>query len=700
MGNLRKAPATLALMVFLSACGDNNITSPPGSSATPTSTLGVPATATAAPTLTVTTGPQPTMTSTSPAAATSTATASATAIEATATATVTPTLSPTAIPTPAAASALFSADPRDPQNPFPSDRLLDSTGHVDVPAEYLQIDAPRTREFETAYNYSIRIAEQLRALDGFSTFAPLRVRFDRPMTVDAGFFPRGLLLLQYDNLSAAPAMIQAVPYDRENTVEIYPVVPLKAKTRYALVVTNQLADRNGNRARPSADFAQLLSGAGLSPEQMTWRETLLPVIDYVRSVYNIATSDLVLVDVFTTQSIWDDLIAIKDRVTGGDLEPQLPVFGEPLGNLETGIFEEGTPQYADLIGRSSSPAISKVAIGYFDSFDFRLRANQAFDPEKIYGAKAVSTNKLDFYMVMPKAARPPRGYPIVLVGHGLGGSGRDVAALAELGRDLPMAAIGISALQHGRRGQVTNFFNLQNIATTREYFRQTVADFIQVIRMIERAHAAGVAPFDEVDPDNIMYLGGSLGGIMGTLFMAVEPRVQVGLLSVPGGGLPNILASPDISQLLEPLLALNVGIDISSPYFPPFLRRFQHSSQWALDSADPINYAPHIITPGAQLPGVPIKRILMHEGIIDNTVPNRATEDLALAMRLPDLNLTRGCSNPNGCSGIWRFVMSEYGRGETEGHGVTAILRQATDQAFAYLSSFGTEIIDASPPGR
>ena len=49
------------------------------------------------------------------------------------------------------------------------------------------------------------------------------------------------------------------------------------------------------------------------------------------------------------------------------------------------------------------------------------------------------------------------------------------------------------------------------------------------------------------------------------------------------------------------------------------------------------------MTPGAQLPGVPPKRILMHEGIVDSTVPNRTTDDLALAMRLPDLNASHGC---------------------------------------------------------
>ena len=95
---------------------------------------------------------------------------------------------------------------------------------------------------------------------------------------------------------------------------------------------------------------------------------------------------------------------------------------------------------------------------------------------------------------------------------------------------------------------------------------------------------------------------------------------------------------------------------------------------------------------------VPQKHILVQEGYIDTVVGNRATDDLALAMRLPDLNDSLGCNDPNGCSGIWRYVMTDYGQNETDGHSVTLKVPQATQQAFEYLTSFGTVVDDASPP--
>ena len=44
-------------------------------------------------------------------------------------------------------SALFSADPLDPNNPFPTDRLLDGSGHVRVPSAIIEKvlpDEPRS----------------------------------------------------------------------------------------------------------------------------------------------------------------------------------------------------------------------------------------------------------------------------------------------------------------------------------------------------------------------------------------------------------------------------------------------------------------------------------------------------------------------------------------------------------------------------
>jgi hypothetical protein len=254
--------------------------------------------------------------------------------------------------------------------------------------------------------------------------------------------------------------------------------------------------------------------------------------------------------------------------------------------------------------------------------------------------------------------------------------------------------IGISAVSHGRRGNFLDFFDFAHPFATRDNFRQSVADMLQVIEMVRHAD---VPPFDQVDKSHLRYFGISLGGIMGTVFMAHAAEVPVGMLSVPGGGLADIIRSQVIGDLLQPRLAEATGVPRDDPFFPVLLHQFINISQWALDPADPVNAAPFLIDPTRRLPGVPAKRILVHEGIVDTIVPNETTENLARAAGLADVKASNGCQSDDGCSGIWRFVMSEYSVDSNAGHLVTFIVPQAAAQAKAYVESDGTLITDARP---
>ena len=619
----------------------------------------------------------------------------------TAVASATPTAHPTATATPAPSGviALFTADATNPNNPFPSDRLLDATGHVALPVTYLNAEIPPASKYNALRAVGAKTAAQLSALDGFGTFTPLRIRFSQPMVVDGGENPHGILVLEYADLGARPARVTATAYGPDSSIEVQPVVPLKPKTTYAFVVTTELTDVGGEHVKPSPDFAQLLAGTNLTADQTAWRAKLQPVIAFMKSAFNVDTSGLALVDVFTTEHTTDDLEAIQHRLdTGTDLVPGAPCFQDcPIKNLTTGVYPENTQPYRDLIGSFTSSNVSEIAIGVFDSYDFRTGADGHFDPVLVNGPGIPKVNHLDFYMTIPKAPKPPNGYPLAIYGHTLGGDGREVGLAATLDTDVPVAAIAVSAVDFGLRGNIINFFSFNNVATLRENFRQTVADFLQLTKMAQNAHDAGIPPFDMIDPQSLVYLGGSLGGIMGTMYMAVQPDVRVGILSVPGGGLTNILDTPEIGSFLQPVISLVTGVAQDDPYYAQFFHGFLQTGQWGIDPGDPINYAPYMIVPGTQLPGVPPKRILVQEGFIDTIVGNRATEDLALAMRLPDLNASQGCMNPEGCSGIWRYVMTDYGQNETDGHYVTLRVPQAARQAFDYLSSFGTVVDDVHP---
>ncbi|MBI4517544.1 MAG: hypothetical protein HY699_17205 [Deltaproteobacteria bacterium] len=642
-------------------------------------------------------GARPTATATPSAIATATPVPSASPTCACLTPTATPPPSPTVTATASAtpvfegATALFSRDPLNPANPFPSDRLLDETGHVHITGELLGADLPAQAQYDNARSLANVFATQAATLTGFSTFAPIRVKLDKAVVIPDPVAHDGVMLLRYDDPAVtAPITATAVTPDvsGDYAIEIRPVVPLRPKTRYVYVVTRAVQDAASRPLRPSAQLSAALHDTG------AWRSALDPVLLYLDEHQGISLDDIAAIDSFTTLATTEDLVAIRDLFDSGTLPAASPLFdGSPLPGLTTGIFAEGTPEFTDLMGSATSANVAAVAIGGFDSFDFRTGSNGAFDPARVSGLVTPTVNRLDFYMTIPKAPPPAGGYPITIFGHGLGGSGRDCTFVSQLVGDEPMMAIGISDVEHGRRGNVANFFVVTSGLITRERFRQTIADYLQLARMVRHAT---VAPFDQVNKDRVNYMGVSLGGIMGTLYMGVETQVRAGVLSVPGGGLPNILQSEAIGQLLQPLISLTFGIPLDDPYFGVFLYRFTQVSQWLLDPADPINTAPYLLGPDT-LPGVPPKRILMHEGVVDNVVPNRTTDDLALAMRLPDVKASHGCNSAAGCSGIWRYVMTDYGQDEFSGHSVTGIIAQAGAQAAGFLGSDGTEILDAAP---
>src|SRR5262249_3023902 len=145
-----------------------------------------------------------------------------------------------------------------------------------------------------------KTASQLSALDGFGTFTPLRIRFSKPMVVDGGENPHGVLVLEYADLDARPVRVTATAYGPDSSIEVQPVVPFKPKTTYAVVITTELTDVAGEHVKASPDFAQLLAGTNLSPELTAWRARLQPVIDFMKTAFGVDTDGLALVNVFTT----------------------------------------------------------------------------------------------------------------------------------------------------------------------------------------------------------------------------------------------------------------------------------------------------------------------------------------------------------------------------------------------------------------
>src|SRR5690606_5055638 len=107
------------------------------------------------------------------------------------------------------------------------------------------------------------------------------------------------------------------------------------------------------------------------------------------------------------------------------------------------------------------------------------------------------------------------------------------------------------------------------------------------------------------DGARISFVGQSLGGIIGTVFMGMQPDVSTALLNVPGGGIARLLeASPSFGPRIRAGLLASGGLRPGTPDYDSFFG----AAQTVIDSADPINFA--LASNGTLLAS---KRLLLQE---------------------------------------------------------------------------------------
>ncbi|MGB0132971.1 hypothetical protein, partial [Dokdonella sp.] len=208
----------------------------------------------------------------------------------------------------------------------------------------------------------------------------------------------------------------------------------------------------------------------------------------------------------------------------------------------------------------------------------------------------------------------------------------------------------------------TWFINLPSLLTSRDNNRQAVADLIQLARAIPTARytTSGGVNFDGA---RIGFVGQSLGGILGTVFMGVNPTVQTALLNVPGGGIANLLeGSPTFGPRIRAGLA-GLGLTPGTADYAAFFV----AAQTVIDSSDPINWAlagnntlnasknlliQEVVGGGDVLP----------DQVIPNTVPGAPLSGTEPLIRILGLSsITESTQSPTGIRGAVRFTQGDHG---------------------------------------
>jgi dienelactone hydrolase len=171
--------------------------------------------------------------------------------------------------------------------------------------------------------------------------------------------------------------------------------------------------------------------------------------------------------------------------------------------------------------------------------------------------------------VRPAGSGP---FPGLVFLHGRGGSKQDISGIAPIVTGAGYAGIAIDCQYHGDRNPRDKNIYSPYPHADRDAMIQTVIDARRAVDFLQSR--------EEIDPDRIGLLGGSMGGILGTLVAAVEERIRASVLLVAGGNWELLAANsqhPDgvalrkssvevkeLARVMAPVDPINL-VDLISP---------------------------------------------------------------------------------------------------------------------------------------
>jgi hypothetical protein len=555
----------------------------------------------------------------------------------------------------------------------------------------------------------------INTLDGFNLQPRLSIPFSGPIDVSSVSSSTVFLVRLGDvqgGRSRHVVGINQVVWDpATNTLHAESDEFLDQHTRYLLVVTDGVRDSAGQPVQSGA-FGGFVDGdrddddghdhdrdsdrrrhRDSDRRLAEYREELRDALEDVRT----RGRRIVAASVFTTQSATAVLEKIRQRIKSSHpaVATMLGMF--PLNNVtaiqwrrQVGTATFNT-SFLPIPALNVFPgAVGAIAFGSFASPDWETP--QKFIPRigTRTGVPAVQgTNILHFNLFLPSGSPPAGGWPVAIFGHGFTDSKH--GAPFTVGSTFAfhgIATIAINVVGHGggAAGTLTiipttgapviipdggrgidqdgngtidstegvNALPPQAIIGNRDGLRQTVADLMQLVRVIQTGGIPGLSR------SKIYYAGQSFGGIYGVKFLALEDSIRAGVANVPGGpiieiarlspafrglvGLSLFIRTPSLlntGPLAPPTWGFNENIPLRD--LPPVIntvpgamaiQEFIENTEWVSQSGNPVAYAPHLRK--SPLNDIEPGPVIIQFAKGDQTVPNPTASAIFRAGDLTD----------------------------------------------------------------
>jgi hypothetical protein len=511
---------------------------------------------------------------------------------------------------------------------------------------------------------------------------------------------------------------------------------------------------------------------GISKEQVAGvsvftTQSATAVLEHVRDDLKAATPDPVS---FTLGSGGTRAVFPVSSIQSIDWQVHLggtpPVF-QPFKTAFYSYLPVLPPKYFTLLDLYAPGAVKTIAYGSYRSA--RYIANEPVMP--VVGTRAgrppiqsIDTIYVNFFI--PSGPQPPEGWPVVIFGLG-GGDYKDeevyLYAGAFAAHGMATACINVNGQGYGPLSYLTvtlkdgasvhfpsggrstdvdgdgdikdnegvqTVSNAHKILGARDTIRQTVIDYIQLVREIQVGVDIDGDGKPDLDPSRITYYGMSFGGgALGPTFLSVESDIKYGALGSAGGlnsrwdilrlrpaARPQVganLQSRTPSLLNSPGLSEWGGIPVTPPFFDENIplrnqpvvtahvdgafdiQKYMDNVEWVAASGDGASYIPHIRR--EPLPGNSPKSVLFMIQKGDQSAPNPRSTQLARAGGLADVTTffrndlafaDDPTINKNPHSMQLRWPMSGLSG---------AVGRGSVEQTAIFLSSGGRNIVHPEP---
>ncbi len=485
---------------------------------------------------------------------------------------------------------------------FPDDFLTseDTTSPTGLRVDLSEEKAPWTTNLADIF---IPILDDISTRSGFARLGGAVIRFsgaiqDGPSPEDSINYDG----IQWMDLSTDPperiAFSTSIGEDR-NQLILKPIQPMRGGTQHAIFITNSHTDNQDNCIAPAKNIADIING-NADPMYDGSSERFQFAIEASK----IAPETISHLMVFTTHDDLELMTKVADDIR------------------EHSYSWNETPDCGE----------DSYCQGTFISNDYRTNG-------AIEDSEPIQQWPIKVHTWLPIEFEPP--FPSIIYGHGLNTRAESAEAVANIVAPLGIAVFAIDALHHGQHPTADSEssipaliflgINLADFAfdtrSLRGSFDQSTADRLQLIQLLLQNPDINQDGVDDINTDQMMYYGISLGGVMGPQLMA-NSALKAGVLAEGGGDLPIFTTDTSTVDFLDELLEALVGP-------PDVFDRTLPVLQTGVDSSDPAVWGAHVMKNRLDNNSTP--DLLFPVCLVDDTVPPATAIALARGLDIPHM---------------------------------------------------------------